>query len=260
MRVGLIGVGVVGGTLRDWFKEHTPQHEVALYDPAKGHTESLEGCVAIFIAVPVPSSALGQNEAALCQAVELAKKYTEFVFIRSTVLPGTNDRFQTFSMPEFLTERTAYEDFCKMPLLLGVSKAINEGQSNKKEVFEKLIEILFPGKEKIYFSNTEAELSKLAHNCFGAMKVSYFNIIKDLSDRFGAKYENVKKGALLTGFISPHHTQVPGPDGQRGYGGKCFPENMSAMRGLFRTLRWNFEQRQFFESIILLNTYNRKKP
>lgn len=214
MIVGVIGVGVVGGVLVRWFKEHT-DHVVRCVDPIKNMTDSLEDCSAIFISIPVNPSNTGQKTDELEIAVKLAKQYTPNVFIRSTVLPGTSDALGCIAMPEFLTERTCYEDMCRMPVLVG-------------QCDPKLLDYLFPLKEKVIVSNTEAELAKYTHNCFGALKVTYFNIIHELSKKFGCDFEKVKTGALLTGFIEKQHTKVPGPDGQFGYGGKCFPVNVES--------------------------------
>jgi len=217
MQIGIIGVGVVGGTLKRWFSEHT-KHDVRCVDPHKGMNDDLEGCSAIFISVPVPATPSGQDLKILKEAVALAKKYTSFVFIRSTVLPGTNDMLGTISMPEFLTERRAYEDLCRLPVLVGNCDG-------------KLIHYIFPEKNVVMLKNTEAELAKFAHNCFGAWKVSYFNIIHQICRITGSDFDAVKFAASLTGFIEPSHTQVPGHDGFLGYGGKCFPENMEALKG-----------------------------
>jgi UDPglucose 6-dehydrogenase len=62
------------------------------------------------------------------------------------------------------------------------------------------------------------------------MKVNYFNMIKRVCDRVGADYENVRHGSMITGFIGREHTSVPGHDGNYGYGGRCFPENMKAFQ------------------------------
>ena len=118
MLIGLIGVGVVGSTLAKWFQEHT-DHELRLYDPEKGHLDFLNGCEAIFVSVPVPHNESGQDQSILKKCVSKAQEYTDKVFIRSTVLPNTNDSLGTIAMPEFLTERMAYEDMCKYPVLCG---------------------------------------------------------------------------------------------------------------------------------------------
>ena len=77
-------------------------------------------------------------------------------------------------------------------------------------------------------SNIEAEITKYAHNVFGAVAVTYFNGIYELCQQTGANYEKVRNGFLLSGYISPTHTHVPGPDGRTGYGGKCFPKDVNA--------------------------------
>lgn len=215
MILGIIGYGVVGGTLGKWFSENT-SHEVRIYDPLKGHKDFLEDCEAIFISVPVPANTTGQDLTILKKSVELAKKYTNNVFIRSTVLPKTNDMLGTISMPEFLTERRAYSDMTKYPILCGTADM-------------NLLERIFPNKQIIMMSNTEAELAKYTHNCFGAMKVTYFNIINNLCEKYGIEYDKVLKGAMITGFIEPQHTKIA-LDGKLGYGGTCFGPNMASFR------------------------------
>ena len=41
-------------------------------------------------------------------------------------------------------------------------------------------------------------------------------------------YRKIQEGITLSGYINPPHTQVPGPDGKLGYGGKCFPKDVNA--------------------------------
>lgn len=236
MVVGIIGVGVVGGTLKAWFEENTA-HDIRCHDPYKGMNDSLDECDAIFISVPVKPAPGGQDHSILAGAVELAKRHTKFVFIRSTVLPGTNDKFGTISMPEYLTERQALEDMKRYPVLVGPCDL-------------RLLERLFPNKQFVMVTNTEAELAKFTHNCFGAMKVTYFNMIYKMCSRLGADFENVKMAANITGFVGETHTQVPGPDGHFGYGGKCFPENMRALNQFLQPLPL---EAAFIESIEMLN-------
>ena len=215
MQIGLIGLGVVGGTLKTWMDRNT-EHEIRCFDPGKELFQDLDGSAAIFISVPVPSTNHGQDIKTLTQCVEKAKRYTNTVFIRSTVLPGTNDYFGTCSMPEFLTERRANKDMDALPVL--------SGKCNKDFLRE-----VFPGKNLVIVTNVEAELAKLAHNCHGAFKVTFWNMIYQISNKVGADYQEVLRASALTGYIGKEHTQVPGPDSKFGYGGKCFPQNMRAM-------------------------------
>lgn len=244
MVVGLIGVGTVGGTLKRWFEEHS-KHELRCYDPGKNLNDSLDGVDTVFISVPVDPARTGQDLGVLSQAINLAKQHTSNIFVRSTVLPGTCDKFGVVAMPEFLTQRTAYADMCNLPLLVG-------------KCDEKLLDYLFGDKKRIMVSNTEAELAKFAHNCFGAMKVTYFNIIHTLCERLSVDFETVKESVFLTGFIEKTHTMVPGPDGSFGYGGVCFPDNIDAFRRYLGAQFLSAES-EFISSIQSLNSIYREK-
>jgi len=117
-------------------------------------------------------------------------------------------------MPEFLTERTAVADFYNQPMIF----------TNNEDLLSKI----FIGKEHICMTSLEAEVTKYAHNVFGALKVTYFNGIYEYCQNLGINYENIHKGVLLSGYINKPHTDVPGPDGKLGYGGKCFPKDVNA--------------------------------
>lgn len=225
MKVGLIGVGTVGGVLKRWFEDNT-NFEIRCFDPDKGMCDYLDGCDAIFISIPVENNNYGQNLEYLTKAVFDAQKITPNVFIRSTVLPGTNDSLGTIAMPEFLTARRAYSDMCKLPILCG--------NRNREIVYN-----LFPTKEIILVKNKEAELAKYTHNCFGAFKVTYFNMIKKLCDFNEVNYERVREISNITGYLGHEHTQVPGHDGKYGYGGTCFGPNMKAIQGYLENINKN---------------------
>lgn len=244
MKVGIIGLGMVGGTLHRWFKKNT-EHKLVGFDPAKAINDDFEGTDAVFISVPVPPAEGGQDLSTLLQSVHLGKKYCENVFIRSSVLPGTADTLRCISSPEFLTARRSDEDMDSLPILVG-------------QVDKKLIETIFPGKKIIMVSNVEAELTKFTHNCFGAMKVTYFNLIHRLCTTVGADYSKVLDASMLTGFIEREHTMVPGPDGKYGFGGTCFPGNIEAMRQFMRFINLDNEF-QFFDSIRELNRVYRDR-
>lgn len=240
MKVGLIGVGTVGGVLKRWFEDHT-SFEIRCFDPDKGMCDYLDGCDAIFISIPVENNNYGQNLEYLTKAVFDAQKITPNVFIRSTVLPGTNDSLGTIAMPEFLTARRAYTDMCKLPILCG---------NRNREI----VHNLFPDKEIILVKNKEAELAKFTHNCFGAFKVTYFNMIKKLCDFNEVNYERVREISNITGYLGHEHTQVPGHDGKYGYGGTCLPINMSSMRGYLNNIVKNPMLKDNFENELELFT------
>lgn len=151
------------------------------------------------------------------------------IWIRTTILPGTSAMLSketgrtVYHMPEFLTERTYLEDFKWQPMVFtGAPKHVE------------LLKKIFPGKKHIDMSSEEAEMVKYAHNVFGALKVTYFNCIYDLCQKRGLDYSKVREGVLGSTYINDVHTQVPGPDGKLGYGGKCFPKDVNALEKMFR--------------------------
>ena len=218
IKVGIIGYGVIGSTFGRWLKEHT-ECQVAISDPPKGINDDLTGCSIFFVGIHIPTEADGTQDLTLLKSI-IRGLPAGPVVIRTTMLPGTCDGLtrelgrEVIFMPEFLTERTAYDDFCHQDVIIAGARDI--------------LDSIFASKNRMYMNNMEAEITKYAHNVFGAVAVTYFNGIYDLCSRVGADYEKVRGGFLLSGYISPTHTHVPGPDGKTGYGGKCFPKDVNA--------------------------------
>ena len=80
---------------------------------------------------------------------------------------------------------------------------------------------------KITFrTNKEAEMIKLFRNNL-SVKVSFCNEIYDYCKMKEIDYEKVVEIAATDDRIGLSHTLVPGPDGQRGYGGTCFSKDIS---------------------------------
>lgn len=222
INVGIVGCGYIGGALKKWLEEHNNNVKILISDPPKGFNDNLLYCDVIFISIHIPTEDNGTQDLTLLNSIikDLPNKP---IFIRTTLLPGTCDKLaqkfnkKIYFMPEFLTQRTAYEDFCTQPMIF-------TGE-------EELLSKIFIGKKHIVMTSLEAEITKYAHNVFGAVKVTYFNGIYDICKKLNCEYEKVQKGILLSGYINDMHTFVPGPDGKTGYGGKCFPKDVKAFAG-----------------------------
>ena len=217
--VAVIGCGVIGGALIRWCEEHNPNVNILKIDPPKGYNDEITCADVVFISIHIPTESDGSQDLTLLEQITKEAPNVP-IFIRTTILPGTcemlskkYDKDVNF-MPEFLTERTAVEDFYKQPMIF----------TNHEDLLKKI----FVGKDYICMTTQEAEIAKYAHNVFGALKVSYFNGIYELCQKLGANYDLVQQGCLLSGYINKPHTDVPGPDGKLGYGGKCFPKDVNA--------------------------------
>lgn len=225
--VGIIGCGFVGGALKTWLEENNPDVNIVVSDPPKGMNDDISGADVFFLQIHVPTEDNGTQDLSLMKKL-ISSLPDKPVFVRTTILPGTSELLSRETghkvcfMPEFLTERTHIEDFRRQPMVF-------TGE-------EELLSKIFKGKYHITMSPLEAEITKYAHNVFGALKVTYFNAVYDYCARLGADYQKVQHGCLLSGYINDMHTFVPGPDGKLGYGGKCFPKDVNALASLTKNL------------------------
>ena len=219
MNIGIIGYGIIGSALGKWLEANNPNCKIFISDPAKGFNDDLSECDAIFISIHIPTEEDGLQDLTLLKQI-IKSLPDKPIFIRTTLLPGSCDQLskefnkKIYFMPEFLQEKTAYEDFCNQPMIL----------TGEIELLQKI----FFGKKFITMLSKEAEITKYAHNVFGALKVTYFNGIYDLCEKMDCDYTNVQKGILASGYINSMWSSVPGHDKKFGYGGKCFPKDVEA--------------------------------
>ena len=245
IKVGIIGYGVIGETFGRWLKEHTTC-QIAISDPPKGLNDDLSGCSVFFIGIHIPTEPDGTQDLTLLKSI-IRNLPPAPVVIRTTMLPGTCDLLTAelgrtvLFMPEFLTERTAYPDFCSQDVVITGAYEI--------------LDSIFASKKRIYMNNIEAEITKYAHNVYGAVAVTYFNGIYELCQNIGADYEKVRQGFLLSGYIGQTYTHVPGPDGKTGYGGKCFPKDVNA----FAEFNKNIRLGTLLKTVANQNEYYRNK-
>ena len=232
MKIGVVGVGMVGTAVLRYF-QGAHGIEAVGYDKYKAPYQDpnvLTDCDIVFVCVPTPTINRHQDLLALYETMVLLKAidtHAEIV-IKSTILPGTCKKlWSTYGLdvihnPEFLTEAKALEDFVNQEQII-----IGHDTDSTPKVIE-LYEKHFHGAEIVETSTQTAELYKYAHNCFLATKVTFWNEIYHAANRCKANFELVRDLLVDTGKAGKTHNQVPGPDGQFGYGGACFPKDMAA--------------------------------
>jgi UDP-glucose 6-dehydrogenase len=89
---------------------------------------------------------------------------------------------------------------------------------------------------------------KMFRNCFLATKVSFCNEMYEFCQKKNIDYSNVINVAAKDDRITMSHTMVPGHDGARGFGGTCFPKDMSSL---------NYEMNQVMNSYIIKSAIER---
>ena len=125
--------------------------------------------------------------------------------------------------PEFLTARNAIQDFANN------ERNIVGGDMDLCVDFVRMFEKYFPHIPNIITSSDESEAIKYFSNTFLAYKVAYFNKIYDLCKVVGMDYEVIREGLVADSRIGKSHTQVPGIDNDRGFGGTCFPKDLNSL-------------------------------
>jgi len=232
--IGVIGMGFVGGAVAQGFGLHA---NVKAYDKFHDAYDSLDhtvnGSDFLFICVPTPTTSEGQDLSAIHDALASINKVavkSKIILIKSTALPGTtrqlSDKYpdhQFVYNPEFLTERNARLDFintCRIVL------------GHNDTVMLRNVVAMYRARFRytpIYLTSWEgAEMVKYMANGFLAMKVSFMNEMFDLAGILNVDWDTLVKMFLAEGVIGNSHTDVPGHDGKRGYGGSCFPKDVKA--------------------------------
>jgi len=236
VKIGIIGQGFVGSAIREGLKGF---YDVLTYDidESKCNSSHIDVCNKtdiIFVCIPTPMRKGGECDTRLLESVveklqdECGKlNKTPILVIKSTVPPGTTTRIYNkgyldvcFS-PEFLTEANSFDDFKNQSrIIIGGS-----GAKKVKRMFRKP----FPRIPIIVTKAETAEMVKYFTNCFLATKVTFANQMYEICDDAGIDYDKVCEYALYDERIGKSHLAVPGPDGDRGFGGHCFPKDLNAM-------------------------------
>ena len=230
LKVGIIGVGMVGGTLLRWFKKK--KIKTFLYDKGKklGSPQEVNKAEIIFICVPTPfKKEEGCDLSYLKEAISYIKG-KKIVVIKSTVLPGTTEMFQkkfpNFKFlfnPEFLSEATADEDF-QHP-----DRQIVGYTQKSKKIAKEILKLLPKAPFERIIPATEAEMVKYFNNTFNAVKVIFANQMYDLCQAIGIDYNRVMECAAASKFIRTQDHLHIFHKGYRGYGGKCLPKDIKAL-------------------------------
>ena len=243
-KIGVIGNGFVGSAIVGGFSLVA---DVMVHDnDALRTTHSLKELVTeseyIFVSVPTPMKKSENNKMDLTimdnvieNISKLSSSTSSIVILKSTILPRTTEKYAKkyknidfVFCPEFLTERTARLDFINSSrIIIGTEK---DAVADK---VENMLRVRFPYTKIIKTDSTTAEFIKYMNNCFFAAKISIMNEFYQASVALDVDWDKALDGFLSDGRVGNSHLDVPGHDGQYGFGGKCFPKDINAFINLF---------------------------
>ena|SRR5579872_4060647 len=243
---------------------------------------AVEASSAVFIAVGTPPAQDGAADLWYVEQVacEIANGINGYKVIieKSTVPVYTNewvrramilngapqDQLDVVSNPEFLREGTAVRDFLYPDRIV-----IGANSERASEILREIYEPLTNGS---YYQNAEripaptgaripprliltsaksAELIKHASNAFLAMKISFINAVANVCEQVGADVDQVTEGIGSDSRIGSRFLR-PGI----GYGGSCFPKDVSAFQAVSEESGYEFRLLQEVSSI---NASQRKR-
>src|ERR1700724_3170769 len=196
---------------------------------------AIKNSMVSYIAVGTPMSASGAADlTAIFKAAEdIAKSVTGYhiIAVKSTVPVGTNDRVREIvgrvakhrvdvcSVPEFLKEVSAIEDFMR-PDRVVIGSLSEQATAILKEIHNPFVRTDNP---ILVMDPRSAELTKYASNAMLAMRISFINEMANLCEAVGADINSVRRGLgtdkrIGSSFLFP----------RVGYGGSFFPKDVEA--------------------------------
>jgi UDPglucose 6-dehydrogenase len=188
------------------------------------------------VAVGTPMSATGAAD--LSGVFKAAEDITRaavgyhIIAIKSTVPVGTNDRVREIvehidhhridvcSVPEFLKEGSAIEDFLR-PDRVVIGSASEQATAILREIHSPFVRTDNP---ILVMHPRSAELTKYASNAMLALRISFINQMANLCEAVGAEINDVRRGMGADRRIGSQFL-FPGV----GYGGSCFPKDVQAL-------------------------------
>jgi nucleotide sugar dehydrogenase len=266
LRMGIVGHGFVGKAVEYGFYHEMVEH--FLVDP--NYDTSIDDLVewkpqVVFICAPTPqNSETGFVDSSIVEDAVLKLTYhtNSFIVVKSTVTPDIIDRLynsmepQDFDRfvynPEFLTEKSACEDF------VNAEHHVFGGTANACDELGQIYDLFSNCKSDKYYrmSGCEASFVKYATNAFLATKLTFFNQLRDLIDAFDCSYNVVTRAMGADDRVGIKHTRVPGPDKKRGFGGACLPKDTMALLKFSETRgKAKFD---LLENVLTINNEYRK--
>jgi UDPglucose 6-dehydrogenase len=209
-----------------------------------------------FITVGTPMDASGAADlSAVFKAAEMVGKAIagyHIVVVKSTVPVGTSDKVEEIvarqvsddvdvcSVPEFLKEGSAIEDFTRPDRLI-IGSQSERATAILRELHSAFVRTDNP---ILVMDRRSAELSKYACNSMLALRISFINEIANLCEAVGAEITNVRRGLSSDRRIGSHFL-FPGI----GYGGSCFPKDVQALIRTGRDFNVDFRLLQAAEEV-----------
>jgi len=230
MKIGIIGIGMVGTAYKEAFTQKG--FTVCCYDKFKedyNDINNIISCQVLFLCLPtVPDNNGKLDLKPITEVMDILFKikYKGLIILKSTVLPGTTRQlFNSYRLnivhsPEYLAEATAvYNVLNPERIVLGVPHSIVN-----TDMFYKIHYPFMTPITKVD-SNT-SEFAKFMENTFFATKVSFANEMYEISKYYDADYDAAKDILYKCSMIGNNHLKI---NKEKNYGGHCLPKDTNQL-------------------------------
>jgi UDPglucose 6-dehydrogenase len=221
--------------------------------------EAATGAEFLFVCVGTPPTYSGEADLSAVWNViaELPSDVSGVLVMKSTVPVGTGEKVRAAldargltqlgyaSCPEFLAEGTAVRDFMESDRVVVGSFEEADGHA-VGALHERL------GAPVASMDVPSAEMVKLAANAFLATRISFINEIANVCELVGADVEDVARGMGLDRRIGTHYLRAG-----LGYGGSCFPKDMSFLKLLAGNSGYHFH---LVTAVMEVNELQMRRP
>ena len=242
-----------------------PMHEPGLPELVQRNAERLhfttemgdvlDNAQLLFCCVDTPPTYSGDADLSRVEAVlgALGDSTDHAVVMKSTVPVGTGrsiirrrEALGYVSNPEFLKEGSAVDDFMKPDRVV-------VGAGDGSRAFADRVSALYEPLDApiVRTDVASSEMIKLASNAFLATKISFINEIANVSEELGADVKEVARGMGLDDRIGTKFLQAG-----IGYGGSCFPKDVSALKQLAGNSGYHF---QLLTAVIEVNELQKRR-
>jgi UDPglucose 6-dehydrogenase len=209
----------------------------------------------LFVCVDTPPTRSGDADLSRVRSVveDMPADGDHVLIMKSTVPAGTGGTIcrdlpglAYVSCPEFLKEGSAVEDFMHPDrVVVGADPGDGAAGDAVAALYRPL------GGELVRTDVASAEMIKLASNAFLATKISFVNEIANVCEEVGADVGEVARGMGLDRRIGSSFLRAG-----IGYGGSCFPKDVSALKMLAGNTGYHF---QLLNAVIEVNELQKRR-
>lgn len=242
-KVALIGNGYLGQAYEKVFPE------ALIYDEPKelyaGETTLEAGRMAVnacdigIVMVPTDYMESGQLDTSIVEGV-VDWLDTETILIKSALQPGTTDRLvgktgkNIAVSVEYIGEGNYWQPPHRYPHPQDPKQhqllVIGGEEPARTRAAEVLWEQMSPDIRIHLVTALEAEITKMAENTYGALKVTWANVLRDICDKYEANFISVHQAWSEDGRVDPMHTRSLAH--KRGWNSKCYDKDVRAFAKL----------------------------